>query len=708
MRYHTMLGHLLFIINNLLVLNFSFCLARLIVGRRELWRQVLVAICNFALLVCAVELVTGIIGFLNPIAVAVLLSLITVLLLPAIKTKLSMGSASRCSTDSQALKAENYGPMFYIALALLAGTGSIWVFRSLFLGTYFIWDDLSYHAFMPAKWLVEGKITLAPYPYQAYYPYNAELLSLWFMLPYYNDAFASITALYWGILSATALFTIVYLLTRSMTPSCLATALFLASGNVQESLRTFSSVDLAGPATALAAMALAYGDDASSMKDRFFDFFYCGLLSGFAAGTKISLIPIIPVLLIYLALRHRKTLPVKLLLFCCSLFMIGAVLTGGFWYIRNLILVGNPLFPAEIGPFKGPFSTSLQYNSTLMSWILKAPFNVNQNLLIIKNLLDWPAGIGIISISGYIITVYSLMYHKAARRSTTMQSSCKYLLFSAGLLLFILFPLTPFSGRNEELNSFLMVKTRFIILSFAIGLILFGSFTSGRRWTRWLCTIIALVAIISTWSYDGKMTIIFLLAGLTVSVLWRRFRYLFFKPQAWVAVIAAVVLFLPAWYPGKRHLTDDHMFAWCDTCYMDNVNLLSAGKACREIENLPPGSRIGFLSSVPIGNAHYYPVFGRSLQFIPLPLKGNGTLQQPLHITWDWLGLSDLNRVIDPAEFLVNLEKENVQYLIMTHDLFTDTWPAQKEILDKSTNAHRIYADGFSIIWEIAMEPAAE
>ena len=695
-----MLGHFLFILNNLLVLNLSLCLARLVMGKRAAWHQVLVAICNFAILVYTALLVTGIFGFLNAIAVAVLLSLITVLL-PSIKIQLSKGSASPNSGEWQASEAADCGPIFYIALALLAGICFIWAFRSLFLGTCFKWDDLSYHAFMPAKWLVEGKITLAPYPYQAYYPYNAELLSLWFMLPYYNDAFAGITALYWGFLSATALFTIVYLLTRSMTPSCLATALFLASGSVQNSLRSFASLDLAGTATALAAMALAYGDDASSMKDRFFDFFYCGLLSGFAAGTKISLIPIIPVLLMYLALRHRKTLPVKSLLFCSSLFMIGAVLTGGFWYMRNFVLVGNPLFPAEVGPFKGPLSAALQYNSTLISWILNSPFNVKQNLFIIKNLLDWPVGVGIIAVLGYIITVCSLRNHKAASQSTTMQSGYRYLLFCTGLLLFILFPLTPFSGRHEEPNSLLMVHNRYIIFPFAIGLALFSSFVGSGTWKSQLGKGLAMLAFISAWTYDGKMTIIFVVAGVTVPILWGRFRYLFFKPHAWVAVITAAVLFLPAWYSTKRHLTDEYIFAWSDASYMGNVNLLPAGKAWREIENLPQGSRIGFLSSVPIGNAQYYPLFGRSLQFIPLPLKGNGALQQPLHITWDWLGLQDLSREVDPEEFLNNLEKENVQYLIMTHDLFTDTWPSQKEILDNSNKAHRIYADGFSIIWKL-------
>ena len=261
MRYHIMLGHLLFIINNLLVLNLSFCLARFIVGRQEVWRQVLVSVANFALLIYAVELLLGIIGYLNPIAVTAVLCIFTLLLMPIIKTQVSLWPTSQRTTDSQTVKSNRPGLMFYISLGLLAGMVGLWTYNALFPGTNFIWDDLSYHAFVPAKWLVDGKITLVPYPYQTYYPYNAELISLWFMLPYANDAFVSITALYWGILAAIAIFSIVYLLTRSPASACIASVLFLASTSIQESFHTFSSVDLAGAAMALTALAFAYGED---------------------------------------------------------------------------------------------------------------------------------------------------------------------------------------------------------------------------------------------------------------------------------------------------------------------------------------------------------------------------------------------------------------------------------------------------------------
>jgi hypothetical protein len=209
------------------------------------------------------------------------------------------------------------------------------------------------------------------------------------------------------------------------------------------------------------------------------------------------------------------------------------------------------------------------------------------------------------------------------------------------------------------------------------------------------------LAFISAWAYDGKMAVIFLTAGVMAAILWVKLKYLFFSPRAWAAVLAAVVVLLPARYTTRKHLTDENVFAWSDISYMNNVKLLPAGRAWREIEDLPRGSRIGFLASAPIGNAQYYPLFGRSLQFIPLPLMSNGALQQPLHITWDWLGLQDQSRAVVPEEFLRNLEQENVQYLIMTRALFTDTWPPQRNILDNSNKARRIYSDGFSIIWKI-------
>ena len=96
---------------------------------------------------------------------------------------------------------------------------------------------------------------------------------------------------------------------------------------------------------------------------------------------------------------------------------------------------------------------------------------------------------------------------------------------------------------------------------------------------------------------------------------------------------------------------------------------------------------------------------GRSLQHVPLPLKLDGSLQEPLHITWDWLGLEDQKHPVNPQDFLCNLQNESVEYLIMTHDLFTDTWPMQKKMLDDSVSARRIYEDGFSIVWKISKVP---
>ena len=334
----------------------------------------------------------------------------------------------------------------------------------------------------------------------------------------------------------------------------------------------------------------------------------------------------------------------------CALFLMGSFVTCGFWYARNFIITGNPLFPAAFGPFAGPFSEALQHNSSLCFWIYNDPFNVQQMQIIVKNLLDWPAGIGAVSVLGYLIVFYLFI---SRTKSSQKNTGYIYLLFITGLLLFVLFPLTPFSGRHEEPNSFLMVHNRYIIPSFAIGLILFANVTAGNKRYSWYGSALALLAVIFAWRYDLRMSLIFLCGGLTVAFLFWKCKYLFFNPLAWVSLISIIVLLLPFYYQNKKHLTDENMFAWCDTCYMDGKNMLPAGRAWRELEKLPQGSRIGFLASVPIGNAHYYPALGRSLQHVPMPLKLDGSLQEPLHITWDWLGLEEQKNPVNPQDFLL-------------------------------------------------------
>ena len=50
-------------------------------------------------------------------------------------------------------------------------------------GTHFHWDDLSYRAAFTEHWLTEQGVNLVSHNCHAYFPFNAETLSLWFMLP---------------------------------------------------------------------------------------------------------------------------------------------------------------------------------------------------------------------------------------------------------------------------------------------------------------------------------------------------------------------------------------------------------------------------------------------------------------------------------------------------------------------------------------------
>ena len=86
--------------------------------------------------------------------------------------------------------------------AALSGALTVWFVYAVVLGTKHGFDDLVYHSTIVTGWIVDQRITLDPFTYQAYYPLNAEVLSSWFMLPYHNDVFASVTALYWVLLSA--------------------------------------------------------------------------------------------------------------------------------------------------------------------------------------------------------------------------------------------------------------------------------------------------------------------------------------------------------------------------------------------------------------------------------------------------------------------------------------------------------------------------
>jgi membrane protein implicated in regulation of membrane protease activity len=429
-------------------------------------------------------------------------------------------------------------------------------------------------------------------------------------------------------------------------------------------------------------------------------------MMGYAVGTKVSFAPIAVVIVLWLLLARDDVNSFRQRTSFVLLFILGMVVTGGFWYIRNVLITGNPLYPAEFGPFRGPFSLDDQHRTKLISWIIQSPTDLNQWLRIARDLGNWPLHYGIISTIGYITAIYFLIKNWPNRVKVVWRRQA--LLLIAGVLLFITFFLLPYSATTNHPTTGMRAANRYLIFSYAIGLLLFSRLIEGNGHSAKFWKLLTLFSLFALAVYKKELIIYAIFALAAAIVCFRPLggivtRVLNLK-HAGVFFLIASFAFLMFWYPYKKQLTDKNFYSFTGP----------AGKVFKEIENLPEASRIGYFSPLPYNNTPFYRLFGRRLQMIPVPLDYDGSIPVPLHVKqfgkgdswwdeWDKLGIK-----INEREFQINIQQSHVQYVIMAQFPYTK-WPTQYDIFKGMGNAMQIYDDGHSAIWKISnVEPEAK
>ncbi|MBN2056253.1 hypothetical protein JW905_15115, partial [bacterium] len=207
------------------------------------------------------------------------------------------------------------------------------------------WDVFTYHLGFPAEWLSRKALLN---PLQSYgdfsppfYPLNSSLVAAWTMLLSGSDLLAKHVQLVFLIIGLPAL----YRACRSLGASPRAAALApLAFGLVPIVLGNtgvaYCDLSLAG-AYALALAQVLRVQEQPTMRRSLI----AGLAAGIFLGAKYSAVPFSIVLwILWLLLLAGMTGKIR----HATAFAAGIAAGGGYTYIRNLIITGNPLFPAEI------------------------------------------------------------------------------------------------------------------------------------------------------------------------------------------------------------------------------------------------------------------------------------------------------------------------------------------------------------------------
>ncbi len=213
-----------------------------------------------------------------------------------------------------------------------------------------VFDALAGHLPVAVQWLQAGNIRFMPYitpqSIPAQYPANQELIDLWLMLPVHRDFLVQLAGLPGlGMAIAGVIMAIRELGGRWL--SAIAWALLVPTlprvfseliGTNMDDLLLIGSVALT---TAFLARHRRLGDDLSVLM--------AAMAIGLGIGTRYAALVVVPPLVVLLALQVLRLRPSL-----TRVVALGAgagilvIITGGYWYLRNWLITGDPVYPQDL------------------------------------------------------------------------------------------------------------------------------------------------------------------------------------------------------------------------------------------------------------------------------------------------------------------------------------------------------------------------
>ncbi len=683
-----------FLLNTTLAVGTAAGIALLLVGRRDPLTFILGVLAAFPLVTVGAILITGFFGLLYSGAITILLACAVLLLWRTPDARKALSGTPPAGEPAAAPATNHRGPVeTAIAIAVTATFLILPLIRILAGGMNLGSDDLSYHGPSVAEWVINHRVVFAPYDYHAYYPFTAEALAAWFALPFHGDGLAGVAGAFWFFLLWFATTRLVTNLGGTRLSAYLAAALAVAAPFVTASAVRFSSPDIAGVAMILAALALLTAPEVRGRVLPQGHALFIGLILGFAAGCKVSYVFALAVIGIWLLFPSFAPGPWSARVRGLAAVAAGVIATGTVWYVRNWIVTGNPLFPAQVGPFAGPFSPGAQARTKLITWIIERPTDVQQWLTILRALIDWPPGLFGVSFAGYLGGAWLAF----ARRKKEGPSSVHSLIAVLGLILAAAFLFLPFSGTDNDPSGSLDPKTRFLVLSFVLGVILFCSMPARHKRTEMLMTGGGLAALLTAWSGSPWMGLLPVLLVFLIGMRWdiplrisTAFRS--HRTAAIVAGLAIFLLGLVALEPFAQRQTSTRL-------YDHGSPEGPVGAGWKALGAVPAGSRIAWYTNK---QQEHYPLFGRSWEIVPIPTDAAGKPYQPLHVLFaerpadiPWWGEE---KEPDSASLLQNLSQLGIDFVFISR-WGGNRWPVQQAILARSGAFTPMYDDGYSVLW---------
>jgi hypothetical protein len=237
-----------------------------------------------------------------------------------------------------------------VSVALISWAALLLGMRSLLLGVKVVSDGPIYHLYFAVRWWKAGRLLLVAAPFgenaATYFPANGDLWFAWLTTTWGGDRLARIGQVPFLYLASLAAFGCARSLGASRKASLVATWWFASS----MPLFIFSfepnvdTIFVAG--YLLAAYFFLQAGPAGGQLAA-----YClgALAAGLALGTKPTAVIFIPPLLaVAIVDTLFQSIPTRTKIVRTAVIALVPLVSGGFWFVRNWVLTGNPLYPLAV------------------------------------------------------------------------------------------------------------------------------------------------------------------------------------------------------------------------------------------------------------------------------------------------------------------------------------------------------------------------
>jgi hypothetical protein len=406
------------------------------------------------------------------------------------------------------------------------------------------------------------------------------------------------------------------------------------------------------------------------------DAWYAASLTGLAIGVKASAVPAAIVVLLVMVWRARRRIATQI----AVVFAVSWIATAGYWYARNVVHTGNPLYPAA---FLGQPGTTFPL-TTLREYAQQ--YGVARTVGdAVSVYLDWPklhgalAVIGLLGLVGWLVGV---------RATTRSDRSFAFATLAIAAVTLGLLPITPFSAGNAMtfVSGFIHWDSmRYVALLAILGWVALGLLVgAGEHPSRTIVAIaITAGAVLAGLPRSAAMVLALAVPGAVIAAVVRPRAGRRLAPAA-LATGLLIAAALGAW----RHAAKSAATA----AEFHREPLF--GVAAAALDRLPEGTRVAVF-----GDQWIYPALGDCYHLVPIRLDGDGRIatrpvgdaMEPGPLT---VGAPTLR------ENLAASRVDVVAVVHLPHPGRSPEWPQQHRALE-ALGARLLHRDGAVAVWAL-------